>query len=210
MPNRFTSGKAHPIAAILFAVLSWFALACRVTAANAPAAAEQAKPPSFAQVKSIVQKTLAADRDYRAGDLLCQSRVTKVLAQLKGAGWDVTESRELLSRVPADNEFLVQVLRSKRGLSLMRRISGITAGYDRVDNLSRIPNGRGIVEKLIQGPDGYKLIEYLADSRGGKNLGQMLGRGDPNADLNRPTGRIYTEQQLLDALQKLYTEDIKR
>ena len=162
------------------------------------------KLPTPATVKSLVEKTLRQDRDYRPGDLLSQKRVAAVLVQLKAAGWDVPQSREFLARVPADNEFLVRALSSTKGVAFMRAVSAMSGGYDRVDRLSRIPNGQQLVERLINGPDGHKLIGYLAESRGGEELGAMLGRTAQGADFNRPTGRIYTEKQLLVELLKLH------
>jgi hypothetical protein len=160
--------------------------------------------PSPAAVRAIVEQTLAKDRDYRPGDLLSQKRVASVIGQLKAAGWDVPQSRELLARVPAENEFLVRALSTRQGVAFMRSISTMSGGYDRVDRLSRLPNGQQLVERLVSGPDGYKLIAYLSESRGGHELGTMLGRTAQGVDFNRSTGRIYTAKQLLDELEKLY------
>jgi hypothetical protein len=165
--------------------------------------------PSLAAVKTIVEQTLGKDRDYRPGDLLSQGRVAPVLAQLKAAGWDVPQGRELLSRIPADNEFLVRALSTKKGVAFMRTVSTMSEGYDRVDRLSRLPNGQQLVEKLITGPDGYKLIGYLTESRGGRELGSMLGQTVQGVDFDRPTGRIYTAKQLLDVLERLYAAQTK-
>ncbi|MEX2139321.1 MAG: hypothetical protein WD894_08675 [Pirellulales bacterium] len=162
------------------------------------------KLPSLATVKAAVEGTLNQDRDYRPGDLLSQKRVAAVFSQLKAAGWDVPQSRELAARVPADNEFLVRALSTKKGIQFMRTVANMSGGYDRVDRLSRLPNGQQLVERLINGPDGHKLIGYLTESRGGQELGGMLGRTAHDADFNRPTGRIYTAKQLLGELGKLH------
>ena len=167
------------------------------------------KLPSLAAVKTIVEQTLGKDKSYRPGDLLSHNRVTPVLAQLKAAGWEVPQSGQLLLRVPADNEYLVRVLSTTKGVAFMRTVSTMGDGYDRVDRLSRLPNGQQLVERLINGPDGYKLIGYLTESRGGQELGSMLGRTAQGVDFNRPTGRIYTAKQLLDALEMLYVAQTK-
>ena len=114
---------------------------------------------------------------------------------------------ERVTVVLADDEFLVRALRSPKGIGLMRRIAVMNGGYDRLDRLSRIPNGQQIVHQLIEGPDGYKLIGYMTDSRGGKELGKMLGRTAQDGDLNKPTGRIYTEKQLLSVLEKVHAAE---
>ncbi len=179
--------------------------------ATAPAAeASENKFPSFVTVKKLVEKTLSSDRHYRSGDLLSQSQTAGVLAQLKSSGWEVTQSRELLARVPSDEEFLVRELRTPKGLVMMRQIAGLKDGFDRIDRLSRIPNGPQLIAQLIEGPDGYKLIAYLTETRGGKELGQMLDRTPSEGNFNEPTGRIYTEKQLLAELQRLHTAEKKK
>jgi len=181
-----------------------------VAATASAADGNNTKFPSFASVKKLVEKTLSGDRHYRSGDLLSQSQAAAVLAQLKSNGWEVTQSRELLARVPSDEEFLVRELRTPKGLVMMRQIAGMKDGFDRIDRLSRIPNGPQLIAQLIEGPDGYKLIAYLTETRGGKELGQMLDRTPGDGNFNEPTGRIYTEKQLLAELQRLHTAENKK
>jgi hypothetical protein len=168
------------------------------------------KLPAFSAVKTTVERTLAADPDYRAGDILSQRQVARLLGELKKVGWEVEQSRKLLARVPADGEFLVRALRTPQGVPFMRRVSAMPDGYDRLDRMSRLPNGQQTVQKLIEGPDGHKLIGYLAEARGGKEMGTMLGRTPQGADFNQGTGRIYTATQLLVELEKLYAAAVKQ
>ncbi len=167
------------------------------------------KPPSFAAVTAGVHNVLVRDPEYRSGDLLSASQVTAVLAEVKRLGWQVPDAKRLLERVPSDDEFLTTSLKSEQARSFMRQIAKMHDGYDRVDRLSRMPQGRQTVEKLIQGPDGYKLIEYMTTAKGGKELGTMLGSAR-HTDFNGTTGRIYTEQQLVSELKKLYAATQKK
>lgn len=167
------------------------------------------KLPPLVAVKTTVERTLAADPDYRAGDILSQRQVASVLGEVKKVGWEVEQSRKLLARVPADSEFLVRALRTPQGVPFMRRVSAMPDGYDRLDRLSRLPNGQQTVQKLIEGPDGHKLIGYLAEARGGKEMGTMLGRTPQGSDFNEGTGRVYTSKQLLGELERLYTAAAK-
>jgi hypothetical protein len=187
---------------VLLATPGGIAAAPRAGASTTPA-------PTTIDLKSIVSGSLGQDRNYRPGDLITQKRVASVLAALKASGWEVPHSRELLARVPSDGEFLVRALSTEKGVAFMRTISRLGGGYDRVDRLSRIPNGRQLVERLIQGPDGHKLVVYLAESAGGKELGTMLGRATDTAEFNKPTGRIYTEHQLLAELEDLRSKPNK-
>ena len=178
-------------------------IACLVAFAALTRPAASAEPPLAQALRSSVEKTLAHDPNYRAGDILTQSQVQAALRQSKGAGLDPAQAAELLKRVPRDDEFLVRALGTPKGADFMRQVASMPQGYDRLDRLSRIPNGQQIVEQLIKGPDGHKLIEYLTESNGGKELGTMLGRTTSSDDFNRPTGRIYTAKQLQAELEKL-------
>jgi hypothetical protein len=153
-----------------------------------------------------VEKSLAADPNYRPGDLISQRQVSAVLSDLKAAGWEPAQSKEISQRTLADNDVLVRKLRTPKGVALMRRVATIAEGYDRLDRLCRMPGGEQIVERLISGPDGYKLVAYLAESRGGQQLGGMLGRAAQDESFNQPTGRIYTAKQLTGALEKAAAE----
>jgi hypothetical protein len=59
---------------------------------------------------------------------------------------------------------------------------------------------------LIRDPKGDDLITYLATTKGGHNLGKMMGGVRGGVDLNKPTGRIYTTNDLLTVLKKLHNE----
>jgi hypothetical protein len=56
---------------------------------------------------------------------------------------------------------------------------------------------------LACGPDGYKLLEYMLKSKGGGELERMLAKDPGNAQIGKPTGKIYTAEQLTAAVEKL-------
>ena len=89
----------------------------------------------------------------------------------------------------------------------MRRITTYPNGYDRLYRLAGLSNGRTTVSDLITEPGGYKMIEYLATEKGGSNMGKMLSRAPKGKGFNKSTGRIFTEQQLLDRLRASYTRE---
>jgi hypothetical protein len=160
--------------------------------------------PTVDKINAIVQKSLARDASYQPGDLLTQSQVAVVLGEIKKAGWEVPATRELLARVPHDHEFLIRALRTGKGVGFMRRVASMPNGFDRVDRLSRLPNGQATIKQLIATPDGHKLIGYMTESSGGKQLGVQLAGTAAGGDFNKPTGRIYSAQQLLAELEKLH------
>lgn len=147
--------------------------------------------------------------DYRPGDIIAQSEVEPLFAQLKRMGWAVPERKRLLHKVPGDRDFLIRKLRTPRGRKFMRRIADYPGAYDRLDRLSWLPQGKQTVHDLIHKTGGHEMIEYLTTSAGGAALGKMLSRAPKGAHFNEPSGRIYTVEELLARLKRRYAAAAK-
>lgn len=160
--------------------------------------------PSFAKIEQVVVDHFRAIPDYQPGAIITRSQVEPLLRKLHRLGWPVADRKEVLDRVMADDDWLVQELRTSDGRRFASHIAGQAEGYDRLDRLSRLVNGKRIVRDLIHGPGGYRMIEYMTQSRGGHELGRMLSKAPNGADFNQATGRIYTLDALLAQLKKSY------
>lgn len=139
-------------------------------------------------------------------DLISRSEVESLLKAYQRSGWKVAESQELLARVPADNSFLVQLMRQPSSLKFMRHVGGYPDGYDRVERISRMPHGKTILRDLAQNPGGYEMIQYMTESKWGRNLGKQLSQSPKGRDFNAPTGQIYTWPALIEELSARYDE----
>ena len=160
--------------------------------------------PDFATIEKHVEAHFQAQKDHQPTDLISRDQATRLLDSLKKLGWDVEGRDEMLADVLSESDPLVKRLRTKAGKKFMRQSARYSQGYDRLDRLERLPDGQQILKRLIDGPDGYKLIEYLTTSSGGKNMGKMLGKIPEGEKFNQPTGRIYTQGDLLARLKKSY------
>jgi hypothetical protein len=160
--------------------------------------------PKFADVAQAVAGHFQAQAGYQPGDLLSQPQVAAALEVAVAAGWNVPDRDKIVSRALADDSFLVRELSTPAGRKFMRKIARQPGAYSRLDRLSTISRGESVVRDLIKQKDGDKMIEYLATTRGGQNLGRMMAGAKRGVDLNKPTGRIYTADDLLAALKKLY------
>jgi hypothetical protein len=167
--------------------------------------------PSFDKVTRTVETHLTANRNYRPGDLLTTSTVEPLFRKLEKINWKVADRKDILKSVLSDGDWMARQFTTQSGREFMRHITDLPGGYDRVDRYRRMPYGQQQLVDLINGPEGYKMIEYMTTTRGGKNLGGMLSQGVNGEDFNRPTGRIYTELDLLKRLKKSYdTEAVRR
>lgn len=186
-------------------VASWIAVWTPRSMADEPAAApaEDALP-TLEQVTATIGQHFRELKDYEPGDLISRTEVRKALDRVANLGWEVPHRAALEKLVLPESAFLVTQLQSKSGTRFMRKIARYPHAYDRLDRLSSLSGGRRIITRLVRDKGGYELIEYLSTSQGGANLGRMLAGAQGGSDLNKPTGRIYTVDALVKAVQKIY------
>ena len=163
-------------------------------------AASRPGPPDGRGVAKVVGAFLASQPGYQKGDLVSRSQVEKVIATLTRNGMKLSDPGSVTKLVLADDSFLVRELSTANGQRFMRKIALRSGAYSLLDRLSTIPRGQSLIRDLMRHKDGDKLIEYLATTKGGKNMGGMMAQVRGGADLNKPTGRIYTEDDLVAAL----------
>jgi hypothetical protein len=163
-------------------------------------AASRPKAPDDRAVAKVIDAFFASQPGYRNGDLISRSQVEKVIATLTSNGVKISDPESVTKRVLADDSFLVRELSTANGQRFMRKIASRSGAYSLLDRLSTIPHGQSLIRDLMRQKDGDKMIEYLATTKGGKNMGGMMAQVRGGVDLNKPTGRIYTEDELVAAL----------
>jgi hypothetical protein len=167
--------------------------------------------PSFDLVTRQAKQILALDPEYQEGDLLTAPKVERILSKLEQIQWKVADAREIVKLVLSDGDWMAVRLSTPLGKHFMRRIATMPGGYDRVDRLRNMPDGEYQISDFIESPGGYTMIEYMTTTQEGKNLGTLVSEGVNGADFNKPTGRIYTERELLKRLRISYdAEDARR
>jgi len=187
-----------------FKSLGGFALVgCLLTAA--PLRGEE--PPKFSVVAQAVESYFASLPDYQPGDLVTQSQVAGALDAVELVGWEVPRRREVVDLALADNSWLVRTLSTTKGKRFMHKVAKNQGGYLRLDRLSSIADGKAAIRVLIKDPGGNEMIEYMDTTSGGFELGRMMAGAKNGVDLNKPTGRIYTADNLVSALQVLYARE---
>jgi hypothetical protein len=172
--------------------------------------AASGKFPTFEKVEQTVEKQLTANRSYRSGDLLTSSVVETLFRKLEKINWKVADRKDILKLVLPESDWMARQFSGDSGRNFMRQIANLPGGYDRVDRLRRMPYGQQQIADLVHSPDGYLMFEYMTTTQGGKNLGNMLSQGVNGQDFNRPTGRIYTELDLVKRLKKSYDREAVR
>ncbi len=179
-----------------------------ITCGTAAGAVRWNQPrPEFAAIDGIVRRQLATETDYSPGDIITRSQVQAVLESVQSAGWKVPGVDGIVKDALEDQAFLPRNLRTEAGLKFMQHIKRDPGAYDRLDRLSAMPHGRQDILAMIKGPDGWKLIDYMTKSEGGENLGKQLSNAPTGRHFNKPTGRIYTEDDLIRRLKEVYIRE---
>jgi hypothetical protein len=184
-----------------------------VIAAGLAGAAEQVRDrplPKFATVRAVVLRELVRPPERLSSDIVARSEVQLVFDQLRRMGWPVRDEKAIVKQVPGDTDFVLQRLRTPPGRKFMRSIAHYPQGYDRLYRLAALPHGRQTVVRLIESKGGAQMIAYLTQSPGGKNLGQMLQDTPRGREFNRPTGKIFTADALIQRLKQSYTAEVQR
>ncbi len=163
-------------------------------------AAQRSQPPGDRAVAKVVDEFFSSQPGYQKGDLITQSQIEKVVAKLVSEGVTFKDPGSVVKLGLADDSFLVRELSTPNGKRFMRKIAPRAGAYSHLDRLSTIPRGETTVRELIRQKDGDKMIDYLATTKGGKNMGGMIAQARGGVDLNKPTGRIYTADDLVAAL----------
>jgi hypothetical protein len=173
-----------------------------LTPAVATIAAPPTAPPDFTAAIQSVENHLRSSADYQPGDLLTQSQIEGALEQLRKDGWELSDPGPVVKAGLPDDSFLARELATPAGRKFMRKIARYPGGFSQLDRLSSISRGKMIVRDLIRRPGGDTFVEYLTTTNGGRKLGGMLAATPNGVDLNKPTGRIYTADDLISALQR--------
>jgi hypothetical protein len=162
--------------------------------------------PSLAAVRNAIRQHFAKLPDFREGDIIAKSEVQPVFQQLKEMGWQVADQQAIMEQVLDDGDVLVATLRSGPGRRFMRKVSGYSAIYDRLDRVCRESGGQALLRSLVQLPDGERYAKARRP-RAVPGLVELLPKKGSSktrtvADYGKPTGRIYTSAQLLEQLEE--------
>jgi hypothetical protein len=196
--NRLVRRKLPPNRCAFAPLLLSISLAIHL--ADFALAASLPNAPDGRGLAKVVDAFFGSQPGYQKGDLLSRSQVEKIIATLTSNGVKIPDAGSVTKRVLADDSFLVRELSTANGQRFMRKIASRSGAYSLLDRLSTIPHGQSLIRDLMRQKDGDKMIEYLATTKGGKNMGGMMAQVRGGVDLNKPTGRIYTEDELVAAL----------
>ncbi|MDP7020596.1 MAG: hypothetical protein QGG36_32650 [Pirellulaceae bacterium] len=168
--------------------------------------------PTWRHIEEFVHRYLDGLSDYKKGDLLSQGHVAKMTAHMKKMGWRVREEKRLFKDTLPDSHFLVQQLHTRHGHRFMRNVQRHPQIYSKLERISSAHGGRALVRDLLKLPDAAKYANPNR-ARGVPQMKDFLpkhgnSRQPQIRDYNKPTGKIYTEDQLLKRLKEMHQRDL--
>jgi len=197
MPSAAELSTARKAAALL--------LAGGLLLSGARGAEKQQTSPEFRPIRAMVLQHFSRLPLYREGDLISRGQVQPLLNGLARLGLELPDPKGFIERIPSEGSFLVRQLRTRQGREFMLHLAGSPAAYERLERLAAMKRGKKTVAELIRrGEKGAGVIVYFAEEPDGKKMGRLMARRGQSPNFNESTGKIYTVQQLLGELEKLY------
>lgn len=169
-----------------------------------PAADDSFKPTPGAPLASpagSVSRLLSEKENYQSGDLLTWEQVKPVLDRLRRARVPVPPEKDLRPLFLSQNDALVQMLGTEKGKSFFKELSKKPSSIDLVDRYRSLPLGDSYLKQMVENTKGGS--EFFTSPMWLTQKDAKLAEtsGIPNIEkFGEPTGRIYTESQLLKFL----------
>jgi hypothetical protein len=166
------------------------------------------KKPTLKQVYAISRAQLGKRDGYQPGDLIHQKDVQGVLKALAANDWQPKDKKQIVADTLPENDALVRILGTRRGVKFMRKVKDYELIFDRMDRVCRVSGGQRMLTDIAKLPDGQKIAKTRRPpgSPGFLDLLPKNSSGKVRSikDYREPTGRIYTESQLLERLKLSY------
>lgn len=154
----------------------------------------------------------AADRHFQSlgigpQDICTQGDVEKLLERIDAAGWGTPYREQLLTPLLPADHFLVTFSRSEDGRRFLGEASKYPMLYDRLDRISEADGGKRTLTDVARLPNGAR---YARTKPGGfvPDLVDLLPKKDgfraQVPDYGKPTGRVYTRDDVMKLWQGLH------
>jgi hypothetical protein len=153
----------------------------------------------------------AAKDDYEMGDLIQQADAKEILAELEQLGWQVSDAEQILEMLLPSDHIITKTFGTPQGSQFMRKVDGYKLIYDRLHRTAELPGGKALVRDIVKLPNG-EIYAKMKPVPGTPNFADLLpkgrnGRTPAARDFDKPTGYIYTAEQLAKRLEESRQRD---
>jgi hypothetical protein len=148
---------------------------------------------------------VSRSREYQTGDLITWEDAKPYLDHLEERGVTIPDDPELADKFLSESDRVVKMLRTRKGTHFARQLLKSGGNYDMLDHFRKLPHGYASLQLMIDTPRGHQLLAEMVTTKTGRATAAELARVPGGADFDKPSGLIYTEDQLhqfLDAANK--------
>ncbi|WP_254513446.1 hypothetical protein [Anatilimnocola floriformis] len=162
------------------------------------------KKPTTAQLRTMVEQTLAKNPYYSPGFLISRRDVETLFSKLLTDGVTEPDDQEdLVETLLSDSSFLVGRLKTPVGRAFMKKIATDKTAYDRLERLSWSPDGRKLIDTIIAAKDGPAQLQQLQTAEQLAKISKRLAADPRTADFALPTNKAHTADELVTKLEEV-------
>jgi len=172
------------------------------------AGSSQADQPPWSLLEQQIDQHFSTLPNWQPEDIISRSEVVGALQHLRTLKWTPEDAQEIADSALAEDDFLIEQLRTTAGRRFMRKISNQKLVFDQLDRIADESGGKALIRHLIRLPDGEQFIEAdrPVTTPGLLELLPKKGSGKTRKvrDFEKPTKKIYTAEQLKERLHESY------
>ena len=184
------------------------AMAIATCHANPPAALIV----SANQLREVVTAYFDKKENFEPGDLIDQGDLNQILVELEHIGWKVSDADEIKKLLLPQDHIVARTFATPKGTRFMRKVAGYQLIYDRMHRTAELPGGQALVRDIVKLPNG-EIYAKMDPVPGNPTLTELLpkrrnGKTPPPTNFDKPTGYIYTIDQLRKRLEESRERDM--
>ena len=186
--------------AILALVVSLVAID-EVTAQNPPPLMD------WKTMEQITNQWLDSQPPRGYAKLIVWEDIAPLLEEVQKKGWAMPYARHLEAVMVKRSDFLAQFAASESGARWLNAAGGSQLLLDRVERVAKVEHGQRTLRDVAKLPNGSKFAGAKPQNfmPGLVDLLPLKGGKRPEIkDYDKPTGRLYTREQVMQYLHKLH------
>ncbi|MCA9177718.1 MAG: hypothetical protein KDB14_24800 [Planctomycetales bacterium] len=192
------------------------AFCCLAISATRPARGDAPKPlMDGPTMRRITEQYLRSKPPRKFPDLVVYEDLEPLLDEVERRGWEMPYREQLKAQMLGQGEFLAKFAETESGANWLKKVSGQSLIYDRVDRISHVAHGQEMLQRVAKLPNGEKYGQATARNFT-PSLADLLplkgGKKQKIKDYDKPTGKAYTMSKVLELVAKTHesAEDTRK
>lgn len=157
-----------------------------------------------AQLKAMVEQTLAKNPYYSPGQLISRGDADQIFQKLRELNWMTAENQEGLGgSLLGEQSFLVTRLKTPAGRAFMKQIAADPTAFDRLERLSWTVDGRRLIDSFVNSKDGASKFQQLKTPEQLAKVSKQFAADPRTPEFALPTGHVHRAADLVKQLEEV-------